>query len=147
MSDRIEKSVEIAAPIERVWDALTDHRKFGTWFLAEVREPFAVGTMTTGRITYPGCEHLPWKAEVVAMEPPRRFAWRWPHMDADQKVREDWPWSLVEFTLEAAGDGTRVTVIESGLDALDPEARAFVLKSNTGGWEEQMRNIKAYVES
>ena len=32
MSDRIEKTVEIKAPVFRVWRALTDYREFGTWF-------------------------------------------------------------------------------------------------------------------
>ena len=29
MSDRIEKSVEMKAPVSRVWRALTDHKEFG----------------------------------------------------------------------------------------------------------------------
>lgn len=36
MSDRIEKTIELKAPISRVWKALTDHNEFGTWF--RVRE-------------------------------------------------------------------------------------------------------------
>lgn len=146
MSARIEKSVEVAAPLERVWRALTDHREFGAWFKVVLDQPFAVGVPSTGRITYPGYEHMPWKAEIVAIEEPTRFAFRWPHMDASQEVREDWAWTLVEFTLEPAGDGTRVTVVESGFEALEAEARQRSLESNTRGWEEQMRNIKAHVE-
>jgi len=30
--DRIEKRIELQAPISRVWRALTDHREFGEWF-------------------------------------------------------------------------------------------------------------------
>lgn len=146
MSARIEKSIEVAAPLERVWLALTDHREFGAWFKVALDQPFAVGVPSTGRITYPGYEQTPWKAEIVAIEEPRRFAFRWPHMDASHKVREDWAWTLVEFTLEPAGDGTRVTVVELGFEAFEAEARERSLESNTRGWEEQMRNIKAHVE-
>ncbi|MBT6482786.1 MAG: vanillate O-demethylase oxidoreductase VanB, partial [Gammaproteobacteria bacterium] len=32
MEDKIEKNVDLNAPIERVWQALTDHREFGEWF-------------------------------------------------------------------------------------------------------------------
>ena len=39
MSDRIEKTVELAAPVSRVWRALTDHREFGTWFRVRLEGP------------------------------------------------------------------------------------------------------------
>jgi uncharacterized protein YndB with AHSA1/START domain len=32
MSNRIEKTIEVRASIERVWRALTDSKEFGTWF-------------------------------------------------------------------------------------------------------------------
>ena len=31
-NDRIEKQIELQAPVSRVWRALTDHREFGEWF-------------------------------------------------------------------------------------------------------------------
>jgi uncharacterized protein YndB with AHSA1/START domain len=34
MSDKIEKSVDLNAPVARVWKALTDHEEFGRWFRA-----------------------------------------------------------------------------------------------------------------
>ena len=36
MTDRIEKSIEIEAPVSRVWHALTDHQEFGKWFRVRV---------------------------------------------------------------------------------------------------------------
>jgi uncharacterized protein YndB with AHSA1/START domain len=81
MSDRIEKSVELNAPIERVWRALVDHEEFGAWFRVKLDQPFVPGGVSTGQMTYPGYEHLPWKAQVVAMDEPRLFSFRWPHMD------------------------------------------------------------------
>jgi hypothetical protein len=32
MDDRIEKRIELKAPVSRVWRALTDYREFGEWF-------------------------------------------------------------------------------------------------------------------
>src|SRR3546814_6759048 len=97
-------------------------------------------------MTYPGFEHMPWRAEVVALDEPRLFSFRWPHMDEQQKVREDWSWAVVEFRLEPTDAGTRLTVTESGFDALPPERRDAAYRSNDGGWEEQMGNIKARSE-
>ena len=146
MADRIEKTVELNAPVDRVWRALTDHREFGEWFRVRLDQPFAPGAESTGQMTYPGFEHMPWKAEILAMDEPRLFSFRWPQMDEQQNVREDWPWIVVEFRLEPTDAGTRLTVTESGFDALPPERRDEAYRSNEGGWEEQMRNIKAHVE-
>src|SRR5690606_32531367 len=51
MSDRIEKDVFIAAPVERVWRALTDHEQFGAWFGVKLDGPFVVGESTYGAMT------------------------------------------------------------------------------------------------
>jgi uncharacterized protein YndB with AHSA1/START domain len=148
MTDRIEKSMELAAPAERVWRALTDHNEFGQWFRVELDGPFVRGELSRGRITYPGYEHLEWEAKVVAMDRPRLFSFTWhpyavdPGADYSQE-----PPTLVEFRLEPAAGGTRLTVVESGFDALPPHRRADALRSNEGGWEEQMRNIRAHAES
>lgn len=96
-------------------------------------------------MTYPGFEHYPWKARVVAIEPQRLFSYEWPHMDDEGQVREDWPWTLVEFRLEPQGSGTHLTVTESGFDALPAERRDTAFRMNEGGWQEQMGNIRAHV--
>jgi len=147
MADRIEKQVELRAPIERVWRALSDYREFGAWFKVQLDQPFAVGAASTGRMTCSGYEHVPWKARIVAIEPPRRLAFEWPQMDREQNVREDWPWTLVEFRLVPHGAGTRLTVTETGFDALPDEVRDHAFRLNEGGWEEQMRFIAAYVDA
>ena len=147
MQDRIEKEVELKAPIERVWKALTDHEQFGQWFLVKLDQPFEVGQPSTGRMTYPGFEHLPWEAEVVAMEEPSYFAYRWPPYYHELEVDSSMdPWTLVEFRLERRGEGTRLTVVESGFASLPADRAHIAFRSNEGGWAEQMRNIQAYVE-
>ena len=80
------------------------------------------------------------------MEEPTRFAYTWPHADEHGVEYEDEPRTLVEFRLEPAGTGTRLTVTESGFDKLSPGRRERALKDNSGGWEEQMRNIAAYLD-
>ncbi len=58
MNDRIEKQVELKAPISRVWQALTDYVQFGEWFRVKLEGPFVPGQSSTGHVTYPGYEHL-----------------------------------------------------------------------------------------
>ena len=147
MTDRIEKSIAIAAPVERVWRALTDHEEFGAWFRVKLEGPFVLGEVSRGRITYEGYEHLKWEARVVAMEAPRLFAFTWhPYaVDPDKDYSAD-PQTRVEFRLEPTGEGTNLTVTESGFESLPAERRDEALRMNTGGWETQVKNVKAHVE-
>ncbi len=62
MENRIEKRVELKAPVSRVWRALTDHREFGEWFRVKLDGPFEAGQISRGHITYPGYEHVKWEA-------------------------------------------------------------------------------------
>ena len=79
MSDRIEKTIDLSAPMERVWRALTDHTEFGAWFQVDLDGPFELGGVSTGRITHPSCGGAVWRATVTRMDRPHLFAFTWPH--------------------------------------------------------------------
>jgi len=149
MQDSIEKSVELKAPVARVWRALTDHKEFGDWFRASLDGPFVVGEISRGQITYPGCEHMQWEATVQAMDHERLFSFTWCPLAGDPDIDDSKePQTLVEFRLESTPEGTRLDITESGFDALpDDERRVDALRSNTHGWDGQVRNIAAHVES
>jgi len=53
--------------------------------------------------------------------------------------------TLVEFTLEDAPGGTRLTIVESGFDRVPLARRAEAFRMNSDGWSEQMQNIERYV--
>jgi uncharacterized protein YndB with AHSA1/START domain len=146
MSDRIEKSIEIAAPVSRVWKALTDYREFSTWFRVKLEEPFRPGKLAAGNITYPGYEHLRFDATVQKMEPERYFSFTWHPYPMDPKVdySKETP-TLVEFTLEKTAKGTLLRVVESGFDKIPASRRAEAYRMNEGGWEGQMKNIASHV--
>jgi uncharacterized protein YndB with AHSA1/START domain len=146
MTDSIEKSIDLDADVERVWRALTDHEEFGSWFRVKLDGPFEPGAPSRGHMTYPGYEHLRWEAQVVRMERPHSFAFTWhPYAVDPDKDYSDEPPTLVEFRLEPAGAGTRLTVTESGFDALPAHRRDEALRMNEGGWSAQMKNIAAHV--
>jgi uncharacterized protein YndB with AHSA1/START domain len=71
---RIEKVVNLAAPVARVWRAITDHKEFGEWFRVRLDNPFKVGATTTGNITCPGHEHMKWVSVTEQMDHERMFA-------------------------------------------------------------------------
>jgi uncharacterized protein YndB with AHSA1/START domain len=83
------------------------------------------------------------------MEPERLFAFKWcPYEHDDDRDFSQVPHTLVEFRIEPTSIGTRLVISESGFDALpDDKRRLDALRSNTQGWEEQMRNLAAYAET
>jgi len=146
MTDCIEKSVDLKAPVERVWRALTDYKEFGAWFRVKLEDPFVPGAVSRGRITYPGYEHVVWEARITRMDEPKYFSFTWhPYaVDPDVDYSGETP-TLVEFRLEPTASGTRLTVTESGFDKIPAHRRPDALRMNDGGWAEQMRNIEGYV--
>lgn len=149
MKDRIEKSIELKAPVARVWRALTVYQEFGEWFRVKLDGPFGVGEVSTGRMTYPDYEDVMWKAQVQAMDPERLFSFTWQPYEVDPDIDySDGPKTLVEFKLEPISGGTRLVISESGFKALpDDQRRVDALRENTKGWDEQAKNIAAHVES
>jgi uncharacterized protein YndB with AHSA1/START domain len=150
MPDRIEKQIELKAPVSRVWRAITDYREFGQWFRVKLDGPFAVGQVSRGQITYPGYEHIKWEAVVQKMEPERLFSFTWPHpksMEPGQYSGDysNDPSTLVEFRLEKSKNGTLLRITESGFDKLPADLRAEAFRRNEGGWSEQLKNIETYV--
>src|SRR5947209_3485317 len=75
--NKIEKRIELKAPIARVWRALTDYREFGEWFQVKLEGPFAAGQPARGHLTYPGYEHLKFEVMVQKMESERLFSFTW----------------------------------------------------------------------
>jgi len=150
MNDRIEKQIELKAPVSRVWRALTDYREFGEWFRVKLDGPFVEGQVSHGQMTYPGYEHVKWHAVVQKMEPERLFSFTWPHPKSFDKAQysgdySNDPTTLVEFRLEKTKNGTLLTVTESGFDQLPADFRLEAFRRNEGGWIEQLKNIEAYV--
>ncbi|QDY70326.1 vanillate O-demethylase oxidoreductase VanB [Qingshengfaniella alkalisoli] len=153
MTDTIEKSTIIDASVERVWQALTDHARFGDWFGAKMSGPFEPGKEVTFTMSSndSGCENsekgLSFAATIRDMEKPNRFSYTWhPYaVDPDHDYSREEP-TLVEFRLEEVAEGTKLTVVESGFERIPEDRRDLALRKNTGGWEFQMERIKAYVE-
>ena len=146
METQIERQVEIAAPVSRVWRALTDYRQFGEWFLVKMDGPFVAGKPIGGQITHPGYEHLRMEIVIKAIEPETLFSYTWHPYALDPKLdySQETP-TLVEFRLEAIAGGTLLKVTESGFDKIPSARRAEAFRMNDNGWGQQMTNIRTYV--
>jgi uncharacterized protein YndB with AHSA1/START domain len=149
-TDRIERSVVVNAPRERVWRALSNAEEFGTWFGVNLKgQTFVPGQRTRGPITHKGYEHIIWEVRVDRIEPPNLLSFRWhPYaIDPSRDYSMEEP-TLVTFTLaDAPGNATKLTVVESGFDKVPPERRLEAFRMNSGGWSAQMENIARHVAS
>lgn len=146
MTNAIEKRIELAAPVSRVWRALTDHREFGEWFRVALEAPFEPGKPARGRVLHPGYEHVEWIATVKEMQPETLFSFTWhPYaVEPGSDYADETP-TLVEFRLEPTADGTLLTLTESGFDHIPAHRRNEAFRMNDGGWTQQMVNIEQFV--
>lgn len=150
-TDRIEKQVVLRAPLQRVWAAISDAEQFGRWFGVRFDGPFVEGRAVTATITPTTVDAEVAKRqephagvasrwEIVAVEPPRRLAYRWPN-DPDR----DEATTLVEFTLEEVSDGVLLTIVESGFDAIPEPRRGSSFEANSEGWAIQTDLVRRYL--
>lgn len=145
--NRIERNIELKAPISRVWGALTNHEEFGKWFGCKLEGPFIVGKTVRGKLNFPDFDHMDWAVDVKQMEPEQLFSFSWHPYPADATIdytKE--PQTLVEFKLEAIATGTLLVVIESGFEKLPENRRLEAFRMNNEGWIEQLENIANHVQ-
>ncbi|KVG63378.1 SRPBCC family protein [Burkholderia pseudomultivorans] len=156
-ADRIEKQVLLAAPRDRVWEAVSNAGEFGSWFGVAFDGPFVAGQTLFGRITPTTVDADVAKAQepyagavfeivVDRIEPKQLLSFRWhpfaidPNFDYTSE-----PMTLVTFSLADRPDGTLLTVVESGFDQLAAARRAKAYEMNDQGWAAQMTLISKYL--
>ena len=145
---RIDRAVEIKAPIERVWRALTDAAEISRWFEVTIEGEFAQGRDVWMKSKHPDYAGMRFRVRVTEMTPPTRLVWRWHPGAVDPNVdysRE--PETTVTFSLEPAAGGTRLTVAETGFDEISLDRRARVFADNTQGWQDVIAAIQKHVEA
>jgi uncharacterized protein YndB with AHSA1/START domain len=138
--DRIERTVELGAPPQKVWAALTTAEGLAAWF----------GNEATIDLRPGGSAQMKWtdgptaNMRVERVEEPAVFGFTW-HIYGlpDDDPRR----TYVEFTLEPAGAGTRLTVVESGFAQLSGDAHGKAYDGNTGGWTSELAELVDYLDA
>jgi len=138
--DRISREVVIDAPPDRVWAIVTDPRHVARWFSDEAEIDLRPGGAMV--LTWQG--HGTYRGRVEAVDPPRRFAFRWLRREDDEPG--DGMSTLVEFVLAAEGSGTRLRVVESGFQRLawPEEDKARYAGENADGWVHELNQLRDY---
>ncbi len=149
-ADSVEREILIHASPEVVWRVITEPEHISRWFsdAADVE----------GRAGADGC--LMWKPggrggekesnlvvpiRVIDAEPFRRFSFRWNHPEGTKPDQSNS--ALVEFNLLEEAGGTRLRVLESGIDAVthDEESKERYLEDHGQGWERHFGEMLDYV--
>jgi uncharacterized protein YndB with AHSA1/START domain len=156
-TDRIDKTVVFAAPRERVWAAIADAKRFGTWFGIRFDGEFAVDAHLVGTIV--PAEVDPAMVEAMSphagltvdfyierIEPMNAFVYRWHPFAIDPTVdysKEET--TTVTFALADAPAGTSLKITEIGFDELPFERRGVAFEANDEGWVEQTKQLEKYL--
>jgi uncharacterized protein YndB with AHSA1/START domain len=144
--DRIEREILIEAPVERVWDLLTEAEHLGRWFGDAGAE---IDLRPGGTLILRWSEHGIVHGRVERVEPQRLFAYRWEANQSPDGVElVEGNSTLVEFTLRAEGDSTRVRVVESGFTSLasSEEERIAKADGNREGWQIEMDHLRRHAQ-
>ena len=156
-SDRIEKDAVLDAPLERVWQAVSDAGKFGEWFGVAFDSAFDAGREVTGRITPTRVDRevaklqephagKPFRFRIESIDPPRRIAFAWHPFAIDPKADySSEPMTHIVFALEEEAQGTRVTITETGFDAIPASRREQAYAANEDGWTHQLKLLEKFV--
>jgi len=138
--DRIERTIEIAHPPAAVWAALTTADGLSAWFGQQAAIDLRPG----------GAASMKWDSghtaemRVERVEEAAVFGFTW-HIYG---LAEDDPRrTYVEFTLEPAGDGTRLTMVESGFAQLPEDAYGVAYGGNAQGWVSELGELVDYLDA
>jgi uncharacterized protein YndB with AHSA1/START domain len=146
--DAIISEIEIAAPAELAFRALTDSDQLLRWFTdascpvkfwqMDARLGGNYGYATEkGNFVVNGVSEFKCRGEIIEIDPPRLLVYTWLanwHLDPDGKT-------IVRWELTPTACGTHVKVTHSGL-AQEPEART----DYSGGWPGVVEKLKAFTE-
>jgi uncharacterized protein YndB with AHSA1/START domain len=143
MEDRIEQQITINAPLDRVWQLVSEP---GWWVPSTSVAPI---DHTPGHQVVRESEKWGrFPIEVVRAEPQTYVAFRWASQFPGEELRAG-NTTLVEFAITPIGDAVQVTMTESGFTELDaPDSvREQAWKSNTGGWSDELASLRERAES
>lgn len=148
--DAIISDIEIAAPPERVFQALTQADQLARWWTT-AECPLDLWEMDARRggrwrfktkpsattMIINGVNEFEATGEILEFDPPRLLVYTWLANWHDDKARR----TVVRWELTPAGGGTKVKVTHSGL-AQETVAR----KDYSGGWPGVVELLKKFVE-
>jgi uncharacterized protein YndB with AHSA1/START domain len=151
-ADSVEREILIEASPEVVWGVITEPEQISRWFSdeAEVEGRAGADGMLTWRAGGRGGRKesdMIVPIRVVEAEPFHRFSFRWNHPEGAGPNESNS--ALVEFSLVEEAGGTRLRVVESGIDLVthDEQGKARYVGEHEQGWGRHLGEMLDYVAS
>jgi uncharacterized protein YndB with AHSA1/START domain len=141
IANSIEREILIDALPEAVWRVVTEPDQISLWFADETEIDLRPGGDGVFRFRREGEAPVVHGLRVTTVEPPRMFGFRWGHPEGDEPTPANS--MLVELTLISEGGGTRLRLVESGLDEVDwpQERKAEYLRDHSEGWDRHLGRL------
>jgi uncharacterized protein YndB with AHSA1/START domain len=133
----VKRDIWIAAPREQVWQAITKAETIMKWW----GDTWIINALQVGGGIEFGRPGDMIHATIAVLDPPRQFSIHWPPQPNYQAEN-----AYTIFDLAEENNGTRITVTETGYEALSGEARQQRMERSGQGYTMVMANLKAYVE-
>ena len=137
--DRIERTMELAHPPGKVWAALTTAEGLAAWFGNSATIDLRAGG--TARIAWSTGDNADLRIERVGEPTVFGFTWHIYGLPDDDPRR-----TYVEFTLEPAGAGTRLTVVETGFAQLPEDTYRKTYDGHVQGWASELGELAGYLD-
>jgi uncharacterized protein YndB with AHSA1/START domain len=147
--DALVCEIDIAAPPQRVFQALTDEAQLMRWFSGDASCPVKFWKFDprkggkyhyhTGKATHAvnGVTEFDCQGEILEFDPPRVLAYTWVGNWHDDKSLK----TIVRYDLTATPTGTHIKVTHSGL------ATEEVCRNDyANGWPGVLSNLKTFME-
>lgn len=134
----VEKEIELNAPIEMVWKALTDSKELARWFPLEARVTPGVG----GEVFLSWGDWCQGTGKIDVWVPNKRLRWLEPLPGVGDEAA---PAHLaVEWTLESRGGKTILRLVNSGFGSTDWENEYY--DGTDYGWTFMLLSLKHALE-
>jgi uncharacterized protein YndB with AHSA1/START domain len=134
----VERSVWIAAPLERAWRAITEPAQLEQWYAPG--SPWLIPTLRVGAtVTFYNTDSDILHATIEVVEPLRRLTLRWEPIEHGAVL-------VTSFVLEEEDGGTRATIVETGYEGLPPDLRQQWADSTSHGYAQSMEQLKGLLE-
>ncbi|NRQ32775.1 ATPase [Nonomuraea sp. NN258] len=138
--DRIERTIEVARPPAEVWAALTTAEGLSAWLGHEASIDLRPG----------GAAQMRWNdghtadLRVERVEEPVVFGFTWQIFGLP---KDDPRRTYVEFTLEPAGAGTRLRMVETGFAQLPEDAYRKAYDAHHDGWGHELGELAGHLDA
>ena len=140
MHENVTVQQRVSAPVDKVWNALTDRAQMKEWYF-DISD-FELGIHNEFNFFEPGDEKkYHHHGEILELIPNEKLKHTWSYPEFSKEK------TIVKWELEKDGDETVVTVTHKGLENFAHLGKDFQKESFKNGWTEILeKSLKEFVE-